>query len=588
MWARGPLRPRAQHEPPPLPGGHGKLRSAGAPSPVPDDRPCRPGARGRAAPGRPGGPPASHRGRGAHPPAHPRTEHGAQPASGARSVPVREADRPPGAGAVRGFCRVPGPAGRTGPPRPGVRCGARPACPAPGAGSDGSGRGRSVAGQAEAGPEAGAFVRGHRGRAVGDRLVHGQDVRADRRPVEAPYVGAPRSRSAALRSGSPSRRTAAVARASASSLANSSPAAPWSRTWANASRSAASTGAPADIASTRMIPKLSPPVLGATYRSMLRRKRALSSSLIMPRNSTRERISAGSDSTASFSSPRPATSSRVCGRSARIFGRAFMSTGRPLRGSSMRPMKPMVSPCHSGLGLARAKKSTSTPFGMTTASPPRCSTRVRRAYSLTAIRALIFSRAAWRIEYAATIALERGFEVWKVATIGPCAAQHVSRPSDGEDGSWMWTTSKVPSCSQRRTRAADRKPKFSRATEPLYGTGTARPAETTYGGSGVSSSAGARTETSCPRPIRCSARSRMWNWTPPGTSQEYGQTMPILTGSSSRDPACRTLSGSLPGVEVLEPQTLQHVPVLRVVGDPVGEGVGQRLCHDRRLLGTGT
>jgi hypothetical protein len=76
------------------------------------------------------------------------------------------------------------------------------------------------------------------------------------------------------------------------------------------------------------------------------------------------------------------------------------------------------------------------------------------------------------------MARERGLEVWKVATIGPCAAQQASRPSEGEAGSWMWITSNRPSCSQRRTRAADRKPKLSRATEPLYGTGTARPAET--------------------------------------------------------------------------------------------------------------
>ncbi|CAL9287765.1 hypothetical protein SUDANB91_01333 [Streptomyces sp. SudanB91_2054] len=161
---------------------------------------------------------------------------------------------------------------------------------------------------------------------------------------------------------------------------------------------------------------------------------------------------------------------------------------------------------------------------------------MRRAYSLTAIRALIFSSAAWRIEYAAIIARERGLDVWKVATIGPCAAQQVSRPSEGEVGSWMWMTSKAPSCSQRRTRAADRKPKLRRATDPLYGTGTARPAETTYGGSGVSSSAGARTDTSWPRRMKYSARSRMWNWTPPGTSQEYGQTMPILTGRPAPAP----------------------------------------------------
>ncbi len=152
-------------------------------------------------------------------------------------------------------------------------------------------------------------------------------------------------------------------------------------------------------------------------------------------------------------------------------GSAFISTGRPLRGSSIRPMNPIVRPsgppCQAGSGSAREKKPTSTPLGMVTASPPRCSTRVRRAYSLTAIRALIFSSAGWRMGYAAIIARERGLEVWKVATMGPCAAQHASRESEGVAGSWMCSTSKRPSCSQRRTRAADRKPKFSRATEPL-------------------------------------------------------------------------------------------------------------------------
>jgi hypothetical protein len=64
-------------------------------------------------------------------------------------------------------------------------------------------------------------------------------------------------------------------------------------------------------------------------------------------------------------------------------------------------MKPTVGlssvPCHCGRGSALAKKPTSTPLGITTASPPRCSTRVRRAYSLTAMRALIFSSAGCRI-----------------------------------------------------------------------------------------------------------------------------------------------------------------------------------------------
>ncbi|MGW0970564.1 hypothetical protein, partial [Streptomyces sp. NPDC002516] len=41
------------------------------------------------------------------------------------------------------------------------------------------------------------------------------------------------------------------------------------------------------------------------------------------------------------------------------------------------------------------------------------------------------------------------------------SVRHESAQSAGRGGApaWMWTTSKVPSCSQRRTRAADRKPK---------------------------------------------------------------------------------------------------------------------------------
>ena len=57
--------------------------------------------------------------------------------------------------------------------------------------------------------------------------------------------------------------------------------------------------------------------------------------------------------------------------------------------------------------------------------------------------------------------------MWKVATIGPVAAQQASSDSDGVAGSWMCSTSNSPSRSHRRTRAADTGPKFTRATEPL-------------------------------------------------------------------------------------------------------------------------
>jgi hypothetical protein len=157
-----------------------------------------------------------------------------------------------------------------------------------------------------------------------------------------------------------------------------------------------------------------------------------------------------------------------------------------------------------------------------------CSTSVVRAASETAMLALIFSSAVRSAVAAASIVRDRGVAVCTVATIGPVATQHASRLSEGAAGSCTCSRSNSPSLIHRRTRLADRNPKDSRATDPLYGTGTARPAGTTYGGRGVSSSAGEITDTSCPISISASARSLTCDCTPPGTSQEYGQTMPIL------------------------------------------------------------
>ena len=90
-----------------------------------------------------------------------------------------------------------------------------------------------------------------------------------------------------------------------------------------------------------------------------------------------------------------------------------------------------------------------------------------RAASDTAIRPVIFSSALCRIGAVTVIARDRTWEAWKVPTMGPSAAQQASSPSDGAAGSWTCRTSKPPSLIQRRTRAADRKPNASRATDPL-------------------------------------------------------------------------------------------------------------------------
>src|SRR3954452_20347243 len=118
--------------------------------------------------------------------------------------------------------------------------------------------------------------------------------------------------------------------------------------------------------------------------------------------------------------------------------------------------------------------------------------------------------------------LDRVVAAWKVATIGPFAIMHTSRETDGGAGSCTWTTSKFPSRSQRRTRAAETGPNCRLAIEPLYGTGTVRPAKVAYGGRDSSCSAGVRISTWCPSPRNVSARSRTWYWTPPGTSHWYG------------------------------------------------------------------
>ena len=156
---------------------------------------------------------------------------------------------------------------------------------------------------------------------------------------------------------------------------------------------------------------------------------------------------------------------------------------------------------------------------MITASPPRCSTCTRRAKSETAIRPLIRSIHGPATGPEAASHFDRVVAAWNVATIGPLAIMQTSRDTEGAAGSCTWTTSKCPSRSQRRTRAAETGPNCRLAIEPLYGIGTVRPAKVTHSpGSDSSRSAGVRISTWWPSPRRVSARSRTWYCTPPGTS----------------------------------------------------------------------
>ena len=84
-----------------------------------------------------------------------------------------------------------------------------------------------------------------------------------------------------------------------------------------------------------------------------------------------------------------------------------------------------------------------------------------------------------RKEKAAVSTRDFGMAVCTVATIGPDATQQASMDRLGAVGSCTCRTSKLPSLTQRRTRLADTGPSDTRATEPLYGTGTGLTAATT-------------------------------------------------------------------------------------------------------------
>ena len=199
-----------------------------------------------------------------------------------------------------------------------------------------------------------------------------------------------------------------------------------------------------------------------------------------------------------------------------------------------------------------------------------------RASSLTAIRAVIFSSTSCSTPCAAASARDRVIAVWKVATTGPRADSTASIDRLGASGSCTCSTSKSPAASHRRTRAVETGPNDIRATEPLYGTGTARPAGTTYGGSvGVLVGRGQHAHL-VPEP-----------------DQRLGQVADVVLHAAGHvegvraddaDPHGRprlrparrpgVTAGRAPGC--VQPHSLQHVPVLRVAGDAGGHTVGDR------------
>ena len=90
-----------------------------------------------------------------------------------------------------------------------------------------------------------------------------------------------------------------------------------------------------------------------------------------------------------------------------------------------------------------------------------------RAAADTAMRPLSFSKNGCRTLSNIDRNRDRVSAMWNVATSGPSWIMQASSGRLAAAGSCTCTTSKSPSRSQRRTRAADRNPNCTWATEPL-------------------------------------------------------------------------------------------------------------------------
>ena len=126
----------------------------------------------------------------------------------------------------------------------------------------------------------------------------------------------------------------------------SAPNSPCPSRSSKAGMSLATTQAPPAKASAKIIPKDSPPVLGATYKATEDMKSALSSSEILPRNSNRCRSCGSILLITSSGSPGPATKTFTSGAKREITGKASTRTLKPFRGSSNLPINPIVFPDH--------------------------------------------------------------------------------------------------------------------------------------------------------------------------------------------------------------------------------------------------
>ena len=152
-----------------------------------------------------------------------------------------------------------------------------------------------------------------------------------------------------------------------------------------------------------------------------------------------------------------------------------------MRGSSPLPKKTIerFAPGQPNIGFALRNAETSTPLGITTASPSTCLINVVLAASLTAIRADTFSIAVCASFESVNIIRDLSIDECQVATIGPLAAQHANTERLGASGSCTCSTSNSPLSIHLETLRAAIGPKLNLATEPLYLTALGLPVETT-------------------------------------------------------------------------------------------------------------
>ena len=301
--------------------------------------------------------------------------------------------------------------------------------------------------------------------------------------------------------------------------------------------------------------------------------RTLSASLTWPSITIRSRSPAGDLASASSASPGPATSSRRPGRCAASSSKARSRIGEALarlvHPAQEAERAARARPAGQRIGLLEPAHRDPVRDQDSVAAEVLDQRRPRRLGHRDPAADLLQRRLQDRLGHVQRARpRDGGVHGRHDRPVGDPAGQQATgwaRPARARAGrrSRRPSPSAAPG-SRTGSRTPAGPPSRCRAPAPR-----ARPGPRSRAAA-ASSSAGAMTETSWPSSISASARPLTCSCTPPGTSQVYGQTRPILTrgslpGRLGRAPAAalRGLGGGQPRrVEVGDEDPLQHVPVL--------------------------